>query len=42
MDTIFHYVLSFQFALFVFVLIVLKSSIKFVPQNRAWIIERIW
>lgn len=40
MDTILHYVLSFQFALFVFVLILLKSSIKFVPQNRAWIIER--
>lgn len=40
MDTILHYVLSFQFALFVFVLVLLKSSIKFVPQNRAWIIER--
>lgn len=40
MDTILHYVLSFQFALFIFVLILLKSSIKFVPQNRAWIIER--
>lgn len=40
MDLIIEYVVSVQFALFVFVLITLKSSIKFVPQNRAWIIER--
>lgn len=26
--------------LFIFVLVVLKSGIKFVPQNRAWVIER--
>lgn len=27
-------------SLFIFVLVVLKSGIKFVPQNRAWVIER--
>ncbi|MFC3034735.1 SPFH domain-containing protein [Pseudoalteromonas fenneropenaei] len=32
--------LSVNFFLLIFVLIVLKSSIKFVPQNRAWIVER--
>ncbi|HEY7771880.1 MAG TPA: slipin family protein [Marinagarivorans sp.] len=40
MNIIFDYVLTFQFAFFVFILVVLKSSIKFVPQNRAWIVER--
>lgn len=40
MDVILGYVLTFQFAFLVFILIVLKSSIKFVPQNRAWVIER--
>ncbi|WAJ70356.1 SPFH domain-containing protein [Catenovulum adriaticum] len=40
MDLILDYVISVQFALFIFVLVTLKSSIKFVPQNRAWIIER--
>ena len=36
----FEYVFTTQFALFVFVIVTLKSSIKFVPQNRAWIVER--
>ncbi|WP_017444160.1 SPFH domain-containing protein [Gayadomonas joobiniege] len=40
MDQLLNYIISVQFALFVLVLVVLKSSIKFVPQNRAWIIER--
>ncbi|MCU4677523.1 paraslipin [Catenovulum sp. 2E275] len=40
MDLVFEYILTVQFALFVFVVVTLKSSIKFVPQNRAWIIER--
>ena len=40
MDIILEYVLTVQFALLVIVLITLKSGIKFVPQNRAWIIER--
>lgn len=40
MNIIFDYLLTFQFAFFVFIIIVLKSSIKFVPQNRAWIVER--
>lgn len=40
MDILFEYVFTTQFALFVFVIVTLKSSIKFVPQNRAWIVER--
>ncbi len=40
MNFVFEYILTFQFAFFVFVIILLKSSIKFVPQNSAWIIER--
>jgi regulator of protease activity HflC (stomatin/prohibitin superfamily) len=40
MPTILEYVFSYQFAFFVLVIVVLKSAIKFVPQNRAWIIER--
>jgi regulator of protease activity HflC (stomatin/prohibitin superfamily) len=40
MNIILDYVLTFQFAFFVFIIVVLKSSIKFVPQNRAWIVER--
>ncbi len=39
-EIITNYVLTYQFALFVFVVILLKSSIKFVPQNRAWVVER--
>lgn len=40
MELLLEYVLTVPFAIFVFVIIVIKSSIKFVPQNRAWIIER--
>ena len=40
MDIILNYVFTVQFALLVFVLVVLKSGIKFVPQNRAYVIER--
>lgn len=37
---IFDMVFTVQGALLIFVIVVLKSSIKFVPQNRAWLIER--
>lgn len=40
MDILFEYILTFQFAVLVLVIIVIKSSIKFVPQNRAYLIER--
>lgn len=40
MDLLLDYLITVQFALLVFVLVILKSSIKFVPQNRAWVIER--
>lgn len=40
MEMIFDYVLTVPFGILLFVLITLKSSIKFVPQNRAWLIER--
>ncbi|REL34179.1 slipin family protein [Thalassotalea euphylliae] len=40
MDIILNYVFTVQFALLIFVLVVLKSGIKFVPQNRAYVIER--
>lgn len=40
MDIILEYVLTVPFAIFAFAVITLKSSIKFVPQNRAWVIER--
>ncbi len=40
MDIILNYIFTVQFALLVFVLVVLKSGIKFVPQNRAYVIER--
>lgn len=39
-NNIFDFILNVQFFLFIFVLVVLKNSIKFVPQNRAWIVER--
>lgn len=35
-----EFVFTINFFFFVLVIIVLKSSIKFVPQNRAWIVER--
>lgn len=40
MDIILQYVFTIPFAIFAFAVITLKSSIKFVPQNRAWIVER--
>ena len=40
MDVILSYLLSVQTLLLVFVIVLLKSSIKFVPQNRAYVIER--
>ncbi|WP_432455322.1 SPFH domain-containing protein [Agarivorans sp. QJM3NY_29] len=40
MPIVFDYVLTVQVALLIFALFVLKSSIKFVPQNEAWVIER--
>ena len=33
-------ILSFEFAALILVIVLLKSSIKFVPQNRAYVIER--
>ena len=35
-----NYVISYQFFLLVLIVVALKSSIKFVPQNRAYIISR--
>ncbi|MDA8621593.1 paraslipin [Psychrosphaera sp.] len=40
MNEILNSVISFEFALLILVIILLKSSIKFVPQNRAFVIER--
>ena len=40
METLISSVLTFEFAALVLLLVLLKSSIKFVPQNRAYIIER--
>lgn len=40
MNTLFEYLFSVQAFVLIFVLILLKNSIKFVPQNRAYIIER--
>ncbi|WP_158771940.1 SPFH domain-containing protein [Paraglaciecola sp. L1A13] len=40
MDVLLSYLLSVQTLLLVFVIVLLKSSIKFVPQNRAYVIER--
>ncbi|WP_166422629.1 slipin family protein [Paraglaciecola sp. 20A4] len=40
MDVLLNYLLSVQTLLLVFVIVLLKSSIKFVPQNRAYVIER--
>ncbi len=40
MDIIFDYLLTAQTALLIFVIVLAKSSIKFVPQNRAYLIER--
>ena len=40
MDILLNLVVTWQFVLFLFIILLLKSSIKFVPQNRAWVIER--
>ncbi|RKF20902.1 paraslipin [Alginatibacterium sediminis] len=40
MPVIFDYLLTVQVALLILALFVLKSSIKFVPQNSAWVVER--
>jgi len=40
MDQVLATVLTFEFAVLVLAIVLLKSSIKFVPQNRAYIIER--
>jgi regulator of protease activity HflC (stomatin/prohibitin superfamily) len=40
MDSIFNSIVTFEFAILVLVIFLLKSSIKFVPQNRAQVIER--
>ncbi|MBD1583035.1 SPFH domain-containing protein [Pseudoalteromonas sp. S16_S37] len=37
---IFEILFNVEVLLLIFVLVVLKSSIKFVPQNRAWLVER--
>lgn len=40
MDAVLSTLLTVEFALLIFAIVLLKSSIKFVPQNRAYIIER--
>lgn len=40
METFLSTVLTFEFALLILVIVLLKTSVKFVPQNRAYIIER--
>jgi regulator of protease activity HflC (stomatin/prohibitin superfamily) len=40
MDSLFSLVFSVEAIVLVFVLVLVRSSIKFVPQNRAWLIER--
>ncbi|MFC6439203.1 slipin family protein [Bowmanella sp. JS7-9] len=40
MGSLLDSVFTYQIALFVLVVVILKSSMKFVPQNRAFIIER--
>ena len=40
MDFVFEYLLTMQTLVLVLIIIGLKSSIKFVPQNRAYVIER--
>ena len=40
MEGLISFVFSVEFIAFAFVVVILKSGIKFVPQNRAWIIER--
>lgn len=40
MEIIFDYILTVQTFLLIFVIVLLRASIKFVPQNRAYVIER--
>jgi len=40
MEALFNIIVSVEAFALVLVLILLKSSIKFVPQNRAWLVER--
>jgi regulator of protease activity HflC (stomatin/prohibitin superfamily) len=40
MDLLFDYILTVEVAIIILVLVFLKNSIKFVPQNRAFIVER--
>jgi len=40
MEILFDYLLTVEVAIIVLVLVLLRSSIKFVPQNRAFVIER--
>ena len=40
METVLEYLISVEVIAIVFVLVLLKTSVKFVPQNRAYIIER--
>lgn len=40
MDMVFEYLLTPQVFILVLVIVILRSSIKFVPQNRAFIVER--
>ncbi len=40
MNILFDYILTVEVAIIVLVLVFLRSSIKFVPQNRAYVIER--
>ena len=40
MEVLLDYILTGQTLVLVFVMVLLKTSIKFVPQNRAYVIER--
>ncbi|OFA32048.1 stomatin 2 [Glaciecola punicea] len=40
MELLFDYILTVEVAIIILVLVFLKNSIKFVPQNRAFIVER--
>ncbi len=40
MEVLLDYILTVQTLILVFVVVLLKTSIKFVPQNRAYVIER--
>lgn len=40
MEVLFDYIFTAQTLILVFVIVLLKTSIKFVPQNRAYVVER--